>query len=224
MHHRSLRWLSVIDRVKQMLDDQQEQLRIHAAAVRRAEQRSLQLKAAKAPPITAQSAAASSDLMPARLTDSAASPLATHVPLSTANDSAVIPSTAVSSLGTASVLSAEPSGFSVAAAAVVPHSPTDLLCSWTGDLRLSTIEPLRSPGRVKFGTILKVTRRFLSALSPQSPSVSQSGSHQMYHFADRGPVTPVLKHRGGSRTAVSADTTARSSTRRCIERYSRRSQ
>jgi hypothetical protein len=180
------------DRVQQMIDDQQEQLRIHAEAVRRAEQRSLQLKEAKALPLAAQLADAAGS---AHSSAAAASPSSSASALA-ADDGALIPCGAA--LGTSSSTDSYSSdGSSAAAAPAVSRSSAELTCSWTADPRMATLDSLRSPGRVKFGTILKATRRFLTALSPHS--ITQSGSHRVYHFADRGPVTLVLKHSGGSK-------------------------
>ncbi len=173
-------------RVQQMIDDQQEQLRIHAEAVQRTEQRSLQLKAANAPLLAPQSADACS--VAAVSASSSASVI-------TADIGTLIPATAALSLSsTADKCSSD--GLSSATALSHP-SAAQLTCSWTADPRLATLDSLRSPGRVKFGTILKATKRFLAALSPQR--VSRSGSHCVFHFADRGPVTLVLKHSGGSK-------------------------
>ncbi len=181
-------------RVQQMIDDQQEQLRIHAEAVQRTEQRSLQLHAAKTPSLTALQANALS-----RATGSTITPLASTLAADTAAAAAagdaLIPATSALSLSSASSNSAGADGATSCALAAQVHS--ELKSSWTADPRLATVESLREPGRVKFRTILKSTKRFLSALRPER--VQQAGSHCVFHFADRGPVTLVLKHSGGSK-------------------------
>ncbi len=183
-------------RVQQMIDDQQEQLRIHAEAVVRAEQRSLQLKAAKA---ELHSAASANVLSSA--TDSTTAPFASALSANTTAAAvadaadALLPATTALSLSSASSNSADVDGATVCALATQAHS--ELKCSWTADPGLATVESLREPGRVKFRTILKSTKRFLAALRPER--VQQAGSHCVFHFADRGPVTLVLKHSGGSK-------------------------
>jgi predicted RNA binding protein YcfA (HicA-like mRNA interferase family) len=167
----------------------QEQLKLHAEAVERAEQRSAQRKTMKGAATAALAAAC------AQPTSVAA---ATSHPLNECKRSAL--SSAASSAASASVVKVDNSSDDPARAASAELSPAqaasvaELACSWTADAALTDVSSLLQTGRRKFGVIVKAAVKFLHSLHPTS--VNQSGSHRVFHFGQSGPVTLVLPHAG----------------------------
>jgi len=163
-------------RVEIMLADQREQLRLHAEAVQRHEERGrlrLQGKADQG---------GSSDGGPSGAAESASNSMDK---LSNSMSEMSLPS------------SADGSSSSVASASVVSSSATAApadACSWTAEH--TSLESLRAPGRKKYGTIMKVALRFLHSLRPASVN-RNGGSHVVFHFGSGSPVTLVQPHSGG---------------------------
>ncbi len=155
-------------RLEQMLEDQREQLRLHAEVVERATLRG-----------TVRQAASVSAAQPAAAASTASVAAAASAPSASRGDelSVSAPNTAVASAAAS------------AAAA-----------SWTSDPHMSTLEQLRTAGRVKYSWLVGAVKRFVTQLRPVSSN--QKGSHLVYHFRNAGPVTLVVPHSGGSKDAT----------------------
>jgi hypothetical protein len=162
-----------------MLADQKEQLRLHAEAVQRHEERArLRLKEkedAHCDSGARGQAESSSSSSVAQLSDAVG---ALSLSSSWAEGSSSSAATALSS----------------ASSAISASAASAAACSWTA--AHSSLESLRAPGRKKYGTIMKVALRFLHSLRPVT--VNRSGcSHVVFHFSSGRPVTLVQLHAGG---------------------------
>jgi hypothetical protein len=169
-------------RVEEMQQWQQEQLRLHAEAVERAEQRTARRRTIKGAPIAAPLAAAATG------------------PPTDERKQAFSSSASVSQLASASAAKAANGHGNLvhnASSELTPthtFSATELACSWTADAELTGVASLLQTGRRKFDVIVKTALKFLHSLHPIS--VTQSGSHRVFHFAQSGPVTLVIPHAG----------------------------
>jgi hypothetical protein len=178
-------------RVEEMQQWQQEQLRLHAEAVARTEQRASQRKAIKAAASSALAASAGVSSKP-----SAAAAVASHQ----IDERKHAPSSSASAAASASMAKAAHGHGNLApnvSSALTPAqtgSAAELACSWTADAALTDVASLLQTGRRKFGVIVKAALKFLHSLQPTS--VNQSRSHRVFHFAQSGPVTLVIPHAG----------------------------
>lgn len=190
-------------RCEWMRQAQADQMRIHAEAVERAARRG-KLTAANSGSDTASSLATASLFSSALAAPTCAASASSS---SSASASSLIPlpasdppvgASAVRTLSSACVLSAEsvsPSAPVLSAAAAVPSPPA---ASWTCSKSLLSLSSLCSVGRVKYATITAAALRFLHTLRPVSVN-RKGGSHPVFHFASGPPVTLVRPH-GGDRT------------------------
>jgi predicted nucleic acid-binding protein len=171
------------NRVEEMQQWQQEQLRLHAEAVTRGELRSSQRKAINAAPSTSASASSRSAAGTSQLTDECTQ-------ASSSSASAAAAASTQGANGSSTGLTRASNQLSSVQAA----SAAELACSWTADAAMTDVAELLQTGRRKFGVIVKAALKFLHSLHPTS--VNQSGSHRVFHFGQSGPVTLVIPHAG----------------------------
>ena len=160
-----------------MLEDQRQQLLIHAAAVERLEQRGRLLKGAAS--TSASSIVASSSVAASSSSSSSAAPFMAASGVVSAADS-----TALADRSASSSSALQPPAY-----------------SWTQRAEFQSVESLRSPGRKKYGTITKAALRFLHSLKPVRVNMS-GGSHLVFHYQSGAPVTLVTPHAGGSKDST----------------------
>ena len=176
-----------------MLEDQRAQLLIHAEAVKRTEKRGRLMAAEGEPAALTGNASSGSVTFESK---SNATPSAT---LSSASSSA-IKLTSAPSASAVSAASSTSSSSTLASASSSVASSSDALhpppaYSWTQRPEFKDLQSLRSPGRKKYGTIMKAALRFLHSLKPKSVNRS-GGSHVVFHFQSGSPVTLVRPHSG----------------------------
>jgi hypothetical protein len=179
-------------RVEEMQHWQQEQLRLHAEAVARTEQRASQRKSIKAvPPAASPVVSSATPKSSAAATASYQINERKHAHSSSASAAASASASVIKvDNGHGSLASDASSELSSAQ----PASAAELACSWTADAALTDVASLLQTGRRKFGVIVKAAVKFLHSLHPTS--VNQSGSHRVFHFGQTGPVTLVIPHAG----------------------------
>jgi hypothetical protein len=177
-------------RVEEMQQWQQEQLKPHADAVKRAAQRKLSKEESASAP-----AAASAATLPT----SGSAAAAARLQIEERKPASSSP-TLVSQMDSASMTNADNGHGNLAHAASSELTPAqsataaELACSWTADAALTDVASLLQAGRRKYGVIVKAAVKFLHSLRPTS--INQSGSHRVFNFGQTGPVTLVLPHSG----------------------------
>ena len=194
-------------RVERMMADQRDQLRIHAEAVARHNQRSrLKLRGNGGDGGSAVGSVSGGD-NGSGYSDSfnqSASALRSVAQLSDSVGGMSLSSAAASPSSPSAALSHHSAPCSTGALTsdrtaadeitATTNAASSAACSWTAAHR--SLESLRAPGRKKYGPILKAALRFLYSLRPVSVNRG-GGSHTVFHFARGGPVTLVQPHAGG---------------------------
>ena len=186
-----------------MLEDQKNQLLIHAEAVKRLEQRGRlmaserECESASVGSSSSSSSASSESKSNSSSSANLSSAGSSVVKVSSTTAAAVAASTSSLPSGSSALASASSSSqVNSASAALQPPAH-----SWTQRPEFQSAASLLSPGRKKYGTIIKAALRFLHSLKPKSVNRS-GGSHIVFHFHTGAPVTLVTPHSGGSKDST----------------------